>query len=116
MSVRRAGKLGLWFVLGALGALTQGFAVFWYFEPYGPFLGRGGLECTVIPLVIEVVVLVLSLKNLDHLHASAISNPHSLLGHSLRNDAARPPPPARSAWDGQWEDPTQAADKMGPER
>jgi hypothetical protein len=115
MGVLRVAKWGLWVVLGTLGAVGQGLAVFWYMEPHGPFIGRAGLQCTGIPLLIELVLLVVTLKNFDQIHASAVSNPHSLIGQSLRNDAhqsAAAPPPTRTAWDGEWEDANHAADKM----
>ena len=116
MSALRVAKWGLLGALGALLAVGQGLAVFWYMEPSGPFLGRAGVQCTGIPLLVELVLLVVTIKNLDTVHANAISNPHSLIGQSLRPDArqsAAPPPQAtRTAWDGSWEDPNHAADKM----
>ncbi len=119
MNARRIGKWVVLIVLGAAAAVAQGLAVFWYMEPHGLFLGRAGLQCTAIPLLVEVVLLVVTMKNLDQLHASAISNPHSLFGQSLRDDTGKPaasPPPTRSAWDGQFEDPAKAADKMASGR
>jgi len=96
MGRMRVAKWGLLAVLGGLGAVAQGRAIFWYMEPSGPFLGRAGLQCIGIPLLFELVLLVVFLKNLDQIHAGAVSNPHSLLGQSVRNDsrqsAASPPP------------------------
>ena len=84
----------------------------------GSFLSVTGLECVAIPAGVELVLLVVTLKNLDELHSRSVSNPHSLLGQALRNDAGRPPapPPTREAWKGGFEDMDDASDKMSKGR
>jgi stage V sporulation protein SpoVS len=95
----------------------QGYLVFLWFGR-GQFLSQHGIECTVIPAFVELVILVTSAMHHERLKTSYIANPHSQLGASLRNDAPRPhvPPPTRTAWDGEWEDPSKASDKMRPGR
>jgi len=116
MSVPRAVKFGLAIILASVAALFQGWAVFWIADYGGPFASRTGLACVGVPLLVELVVFIVAMRNLDQLHANAVANPHSLLGQSLRRDTPPAPPPSRAAWDGGWEDPGKATDKMGSDR
>ncbi len=105
-------------VLGLAAAALQGVAVFWFGGYGGSFLSVTGLGCVTIPLGVELVLLVVILKNLDELHSRTVSNPHSLLGQALRSDAKTPPapPPTREAWKGGFEDMDGASDKMAKDR
>lgn len=107
-------KWTVWAALGVAAAALQGLAVFRFREFPGPFLSLTGLECAAVPLIVELVLAVVVIKNLDELHARSVANPHSLLGQALRQDGANPPPPpaARDAWTGGFEDMNDASDKM----
>ncbi len=78
----------LWIPLAGVAAvavaLLQGLGVFAVWGFAGSFLSATGAECVAVPLGIELVLLVVILKNLDELHARSVSNPHSLLGQALR--------------------------------
>ncbi len=99
-------------------ALLQGLAVFTVWGFGGSFLSLTGAKCVGIPLVVEVVLAVVVLKNMHELHTHAVSNPHSVLGQALRHDANTPPtpPPTREAWKGGFEDMDRASDKMSKDR
>jgi len=105
-------------VAGLAVALLQGFAIFAVEGFYGSFLSITGAKCVAIPLGVELVLLVVILKNFDELHSVKASNPHSLLGQALRNDGAHPPapPPTREAWKGGFEDMDDASEKMSKGR
>jgi hypothetical protein len=107
-----------WGVLALGAAVLQGYVVFWYFDLGVSFLSRPGLGCIVGVVLVEAVVAALTILKADEMHGSLTSNPHSPLGQSLRSKGTpRPAPPAaRSAWDGDWERPSEASDKMGSER
>ncbi len=100
--------------LGAVAAVLQGLAVFAWLGKAGSFLSPTGLGCIAAPLVVELVLAVVVLKNMHELHTHAVSNPHSRLGQALRDDAKAPPvpPPTREAWKGGFEDMDHASDKM----
>ncbi len=109
-----------WWVLGALGVLwipIQGYLVFLWFG-HGQFLSQSGIECTVIPVFVELVVAVTSAMHFDRIHSGAVANPHSPIGQKLLNGSGRPPapPPTRAAWDGEWEDPVKAGERMRKDR
>jgi len=104
-------------VLVAAAIVFQGFVVF-SVRGNGTFASQTGLECTVVPAFIEFVVFVVAAMQYERIHTGAVSNPHSLIGKTLRRDAghAPEPPKAREAWDGEWEDPRRAAEKMRVDR
>jgi hypothetical protein len=118
----RVVKKWLWIpfavVAGVAVAVLQGLAVFAFEGFDGSFLSVTGAECVAIPAAVELVLLVVILKNFDELHSRSVSNPHSLLGQGLRNDAGRAPapPPTRDAWKGGFEDMDDASDKMSKGR
>ena len=114
----RAIKILPWILLGAVVAVLQGLAVFAFEGFGGSFLSVTGLKCIAIPAGVELVLLVVILKNFDELHSRSVSNPHSLLGQALRNDAGRAPapPPTREAWKGGFEHMDDASDKMSKGR
>ena len=114
VSALRAGKFLLWATLGTGFILGQGYAIFLFQNYSTSFASLSGLKCVVFPLLIEAVISVITLRNVDQLHANAVANPHSLLGNALRKGSHPPPSPpaAREAWDGHWEDTDQAADRM----
>lgn len=98
-------------------APLQGWLAYLYVQPKGPFLGVAGVKCTLGAMAVDLVLLVVTMRNLDQLHAVTTSNPHSLIGQGLRaRDDAAPAPPAKAttqdAWNGRWEDPDRAADRM----
>ena len=100
-------------VVGALLAGLQGYVAFWYLDYEGSFFSRIGLECSAVVAVAEIFLVAMVIAKVDELHSGMISNPHSRLGRSLRGDTEQaPPPPSRSAWDGGWEEPGEATDKM----
>lgn len=104
-----------WIALALVLIPAQGYMIF-LLRGGGLFLSQKGLECTMIPAFIEFALLVTSAMAYERIHASAASNPHSVIGSTLRKDAgqppAAPPPPTRAAWDGGWEDPNQVSEKM----
>jgi hypothetical protein len=114
VSALRATKFLLWATLGTGFILGQGYLIFLFQSYDTPFASLNGLRCVVVPLLIEAVIGVVTLRNVDQLHANAVANPHSLLGEALRKGNPPPPSPpaAREAWDGHWEDRDQAADRM----
>ena len=95
-------------------SLLQGLVVFAFEGFAGSFLSVTGAECVAVPVGVELVLLVVILKNLDEVHSRTISNPHSVLGQALRNETKTPPapPPTRDAWNGGFEDMDSASDKM----
>ena len=105
-------------VAGLAVAVLQGLAVFAFEGFAGSFLSIAGLKCVAIPAAVELVLAIVILKNFDELHSIKASNPHSLIGQSLRKDAARPPapPPTREAWKGGFADMDDASDKMSKGR
>jgi hypothetical protein len=105
-------------VAGIAAAILQGWLVFLWQEFPGPFLSLTGFKCVAVPLFVEAVVAVVAFGRYDELHARAISNPHSLLGQALRDDAGRPPdpPPTREAWNGGFAPMDEASDKMSKGR
>ena len=115
-------KKGLWIALAVVAGLAvavlQGLGVFVFEGFAGSFLSVAGFKCVAIPLGVELALAVVILKNFDELHSIKASNPHSLIGQSLRNDAARAPapPPTREAWKGGFEDMDDASDKMSKGR
>ncbi len=113
----RARILGM-IALGLVAAVLQGLVVFWMFAKAGSFLSLAGLESTLAPAGVELVLAVVVLKNMHELHTHAVSNPHSVLGQALRHDANTPPtpPPTREAWKGGFEDMDRASDKMAKDR
>ena len=85
-----------WWVLGALGVLwipIQGYLVFLWFG-HGQFLSQSGIECTVIPVFVELVVAVTSAMHFDRIHSGAVANPHSPIGQKLLNGSRSAPCPA----------------------
>jgi hypothetical protein len=95
---------------------TQGFIVF-SFLGQGSFFGRSGLVCTVSPIFVELVVLVVAAMHFERIHSSSVANPHSLIGQALRKETTDPRQPSvRAAWDGGWEQPADAAEKMRADR
>jgi hypothetical protein len=114
----RVVKLFGWGVLALGAAAAQGYVVFWFFELGGSFFSRAGFGCTAGVAIIEAVVAALAILKADELHGSLASNPHSALGQALRSKGTPPraAPPARSAWDGDWEHPSEAPGKMGSDR
>ena len=112
----------LWIPIAVLAgvafALLQGVAIFAFEGFAGSFLSGTGAECVAVPIGIELVLLVVILKNLDEVHSRAISNPHSVLGQQLRNKTKTPPapPPTRDAWNGGFTDIDSAGDKMSKGR
>ncbi len=81
---RRVWEWKLWITLALIAVPLQGWLAYLYVELRGDFLGIAGLKCTVGALAFDLVLLVVTLKNFDQVHASAMANPHSLLGQSLR--------------------------------
>ena len=114
----RLAKLLLLAPLGVAAAIGEGYGAFVYLGyGDGPFVSLTGLAFTVGAAVADVFLVALIVFKLDELHAGISANPHSRIGQTLRKDTGHPPPPeARAAWDGQWEDPNQAAGKMGRDR
>jgi hypothetical protein len=114
----RAVKLFGWGVLAVAAAALQGYVAFWFFDLGGSFFSRAGFGCTAGVAIIEAIIAALAILKADELHGSLTSNPHSSLGQSLRSKGAPAPapPPARSAWDGDWEHPSDAAGKMSSDR
>jgi hypothetical protein len=114
MTGLRTAKILLWTVVGTAAAVGQGYAIFLFQNYDGSFVTALGAKCILFPALIEVVIGVITLRNVDQLHANAVANPHSLLGEALRKGSDPPPSPpaARDAWDGQWEAPDRTADKM----
>ena len=114
----RVVKLCVLVVLGLVAASLQGYAAFWYLDYPGSFFSRAGLGCTAVVAVAEVFLLAMIIFKVDELQSGMVANPHSRLGRSLRGNAGHPPPPpeTRAAWDGEWEDPSKAADKMRSDR
>lgn len=98
-------KIFGWIVLLTVAIPLQGVAVFWLRQSGGSFFSQVGLECTLFPAVIELVVAVATAIHYERIHSGAVGNPHSVIGKTLRNDAAQPPapPPTRKAWDGEWD-------------
>jgi hypothetical protein len=111
-------KLFGWGVLALGAAALQGYVAFWFFDLGGSFFSRAGFGCTAGVAIIEAVIAALAMLKADELHGSLTSNPHSPLGQALRSKGTPPPAvqPARSAWDGDWEHPSDAAGKMESER
>jgi hypothetical protein len=107
-----------WGALAFVAAALQGYVIFWFFDLGGSFLSRTGFGCTAGVALVEAVVVALAILKADEMHGSLTSNPHSPLGQSLRSKGTPPPAPpaARSAWDGDWEHPSEASGKMGSER
>ena len=92
MNVSRIAKVLGWIVLALTALAVQGYAVFWFGGYPGAYLSRIGLECTAVPVFIELVLFVVTMMHLDRLHAGAVANPHSLLGQALRQGDVPPPP------------------------
>lgn len=94
-----------WIALALIAIPLQGFAVFWFRETSGSFFSQTGLECTLVPVVVELVAAIATAVHYDRIHSTAVPNPHSLIGKTLRDDCQQPPSPtpARAAWDGKWD-------------
>jgi len=115
-----------WMVVGWIGLVLvaiplQGFVVFWCRQTGGSFFGQAGLECTLFPVAVELVVAIATAIHYVRVHADAVANPHNLIGKTLRGDDRNPPaPPPRpkvsDAWGGVWVDPAKASERMGKDR
>lgn len=102
-----------WIALAVAALPLQGFLVFSLWGK-GNFLSPSGAKFTLGCLAVDLVIGVVAAMHYERLHSGAVANPHSLIGQTLRRDAVQPPapPPTREAWDGGWEDPDKASDKM----
>ena len=101
-----------WVALALVAIPLQGFVVFWLRQTGGSFFSQAGLECTVVPVFIEVVVGIATAIHYERIHSGAVANPHSLIGKTLSNNSPQPPPPppAQKAWGGTFEDPHKPDD------
>lgn len=114
----RIGKqIGLAFV-AVIAATAQGRLLFGFLGYAGDFVSLKGLGCSVAVALIEAVIVALAIIKADEMHSGMAANPHSRLGQSLRTGTGQPlaAPPTRAAWDGGWESPSTAADKMKADR
>ncbi len=101
-------------VLAVAGAtVAAGLLAFIGFGFQGSFFSAAGLECTGGALLGGVALCASFAIALDNLHSHKGADPHSPIGRSLRGHAPHSTdPPIRQAWDGNFEDPSQAASKM----